>query len=388
METVPKVSVIVPVYNGEAHLRECLNSILNQTLQEMEILCVDDGSTDSSVDLLKEYREKDGRVRIYQQEHKYAGTARNLGKAHAAGEYLAFWDCDDFFAPKALELLYQKAVRVDADVCVCGGNQFLESKQACYPYPPYLRMKLVPEEDPFNRFTDPDFYLNFTNGAAWNKLFRRSYIERLHLDFQTVRNGNDVYFTECAIGLAERITVVNKKLINYRVNAGSGLVESLSRSPLTPIQAWMDIAETLQGQDGFGERSFANKAIGSMLYLLQNIREWDAFRQAIEALQSYALEKMHIFPRSDFYYSDWHASCVEHLYQDTPESFALFLAHSSYTREVELSAKKRGLNRELNRWKKENQSLKQELNGCTEENQSLKQELEEKKSPFFRFRKK
>ena len=266
-----KVSVIVPVYNGEKYLEQCLDSICNQTLQEIEIICVDDGSTDSSWDILNRYKDQDDRIQLYRQQNLYAGVARNTGKSHATGEYLVFWDCDDFFEPDALEKMYGKAKAVDADVCVCGGNQFLESKQKLYPWPPYLSVKNIPETDTFNRFTNPDYYLNFTNAAAWNKIFKRSYIEQLKLDFQPVRNGNDVYFTVNAIGLADRITVLNEKLVNYRVNQSSGLVCSISKSPLSPIQAWMDIAENLEKHDGFGERSFANKAMGSMIYMLQNL---------------------------------------------------------------------------------------------------------------------
>lgn len=98
-----KVSVIVPVYNGEKHLEECLDSICNQTLKEIEIICVDDGSTDSSWEILNRYKERDDRIQLYRQQNLYAGAARNTGKAHASGEYLVFWDCDDFFHLEALE---------------------------------------------------------------------------------------------------------------------------------------------------------------------------------------------------------------------------------------------------------------------------------------------
>lgn len=348
-----KVSVIVPVYNGEKYLEQCLDSICNQTLQEIEIICVDDGSTDSSWDILNRYKDQDDRIQLYRQQNLYAGVARNTGKSHATGEYLVFWDCDDFFEPDALEKMYGKAKAVDADVCVCGGNQFLESKQKLYPWPPYLSVKNIPETDTFNRFTNPDYYLNFTNAAAWNKIFKRSYIEQLKLDFQPVRNGNDVYFTVNAIGLADRITVLNEKLVNYRVNQSSGLVCSISKSPLSPIQAWMDIAENLEKHDGFGERSFANKAMGSMIYMLQNFQKWDAFRQAVEALKEYGLEKMHIQIQEDgYYYSVWNGECVRHLYQDTPEEFAVFFAYSVYVQKSEAYAEKRGMSQDLSLQKK------------------------------------
>lgn len=354
-----KVSVIVPVYNGEKHLEECLDSICNQTLKEIEIICVDDGSTDSSWEILNRYKEQDDRIQMYRQQNLYAGAARNTGKSHASGEYLVFWDCDDFFHLEALEKLYNKAKSVNADVCVCGGNQYLESKQKAYPWPPYLSPKKVPADaETFNRFTNPDYYLNFTNAAAWNKIFRRAYIEKLKLDFQPIRNGNDVYFTVNAIGLADRVTILDEKLVNYRVNQDSGLVCSISKSPLSPIQAWMDIAENLEQHEGFGERSFANKAIGSMIYMLQNFQEWDAFRQAVEALKEYGLEKLHILPREDgYYYNAWYGECVKRLYQNSPEEFAVYFAYSVFIQKSEAFAERRGLNQELSELKKKYKEL-------------------------------
>ncbi len=357
-----KVSVIVPVYNGETHLRECLDSIVNQSLKEIEILLVDDGSTDSSMDILSGYAVSDDRIHIYQQSHQYAGCARNLGKSHAKGDYLAFWDCDDFFDLRALEKLLKRAEETYADVVVCGGNLFMEQKQKAYPWPSYLNMKRVPETETFNRFTNPQYYLNFTNAAAWNKLFKRDYIEKLNLDFQPVRNGNDAYFTEIAIGLADRIATVNEKLVTYRSNQGEGLVSSLSKSPLTPIQAWMDIAENLEKHDGFGERSFANKAVGSMLYLLYNLLDFEAFREAYEALTSYGLSRMHIQKKEGYYYSEWQENCVSHLYEDSAEQFALFLAHSFYVQKDEANSERRILNQEVEKLKKENRKL-QEIKG-------------------------
>ena len=90
------VSVIIPVYNTEKYLEECLKSVINQTLKVIEIICIDDGSTDNSPDILKEYSEKDGRIRIYSQTNKGQGAARNRGIDLAKGEYVYFIDSDDF----------------------------------------------------------------------------------------------------------------------------------------------------------------------------------------------------------------------------------------------------------------------------------------------------
>ena len=109
------MSVIIPVYNAEKYLRGCMDSVLSQTLRELEVICVDDGSTDGSAAILEEYAEKDSRVRVLRQENKGAGAARNLG-IDAKGEYVAFVDADDSLCPDSLEPLYRQAKRTGADV--------------------------------------------------------------------------------------------------------------------------------------------------------------------------------------------------------------------------------------------------------------------------------
>ena len=104
-----KVSVIMPIYNAYDYLRPAIESVLGQTLQEIEIICVDDGSTDSSFDLIKEYQQKDERIRIATETNAGPALARNNGIKRARGEYLAFLDADDFCDPDLLEKLYNKA---------------------------------------------------------------------------------------------------------------------------------------------------------------------------------------------------------------------------------------------------------------------------------------
>ena len=94
-----KVSVILPVYNTEKYLRQCLESIEHQTLKEMEVFCVDDGSSDGSVEIIREYVEKDSRFHLLEQKNAGGGAARNHGMKEAKGEYLMFLDSDDFFEP-------------------------------------------------------------------------------------------------------------------------------------------------------------------------------------------------------------------------------------------------------------------------------------------------
>ena len=110
-----KVSVIIPVYNVEPYLKQCMDSVVGQTLKDIEIICVDDGSTDGSLDILKEYATEDSRIQIIEQKNAGAGAARNNGMRHATGKYLSFLDSDDFFEPRMLEKAYDLAEKDQAD---------------------------------------------------------------------------------------------------------------------------------------------------------------------------------------------------------------------------------------------------------------------------------
>lgn len=354
-----KVSVIIPVYNGEKYLRQCLDSICMQSLKEIEIICVDDGSTDSSLQILQEYKEKDERVQVYHQENKYAGAARNLGKAHATGEYLVFWDCDDFFELDALEKMYVQAAKVQADVCVCGANKYYnDTQKTAYSASGYLNMKRVPDEV-FNRETNPDYIMNFTSAVPWNKMFLRTFIEGLQLDFQAIRNGNDIYFTQCAIVLADRITTVNEGLVNYRLNQADSLFGTLSKSPLVPFRAWISVAEKLTELDVFPERSFVNKVIDSTIFLLRNNREAEGFSQTVEFFKNEGLQALHIEERdSDFYYTKWHYEFVNHLLHDTLDDFRAYLSYQTYLQLTERSAEKTLFKEQTRQLKQEVKQLK------------------------------
>ena len=118
---MPKISVIIPVYNVEKYLRECLDSVINQTLKDIEIICVNDGSTDSSMAILQEYSSKDARIVIINQENMGVGKARNIAIDRATGQFVCFVDSDDYYpTDDILETLYNKAI--ENNVKICGGE--------------------------------------------------------------------------------------------------------------------------------------------------------------------------------------------------------------------------------------------------------------------------
>ena len=113
-----KVSVIMPIYNAEAYLHPAIDSVLDQTLKEIELICVDDGSTDRSLDIIKEYQKNDSRVRIITENNAGPSMARNKGLARARGEYVIFLDADDFSELTMLERLYETSVRDELDIAI------------------------------------------------------------------------------------------------------------------------------------------------------------------------------------------------------------------------------------------------------------------------------
>ena len=126
---IPKVSVIIPVYNVQNYLRPCLDSVLKQTLKEIEIICVDDGSTDGSLEILKQYAAKDNRITVLKQKNLHAGVARNAGLAVARGEYLSFLDSDDFFELNMLEESYRLIRKKQADILFYQYKNFNQETQ-------------------------------------------------------------------------------------------------------------------------------------------------------------------------------------------------------------------------------------------------------------------
>lgn len=116
----PKISIIVPVYNTEKYLDKCISSLINQTLKEIEIICINDGSTDNSLKILEKFASKDKRIKIFSQENQGQSAARNFGIKHATGEYLGFVDADDWVDLKYFEELYSSAKKYDCDIACSG----------------------------------------------------------------------------------------------------------------------------------------------------------------------------------------------------------------------------------------------------------------------------
>ncbi len=258
MNQTVAVSVIVPVYNGEVYLAECLESILSQTLSAIEILCIDDGSTDNSRAILEAYAVRDGRLRILSQQNRGAGVARNVGMEQATGEYLAFLDADDVFAPDMLEKAYAAAGH-EADLVLfnaeffSGRDTLTEDRVQMHFLP---RLPFAPEEIPERVF-------QAASCNTWNKLYRRTFVLEQNLRYQALKTANDLFFVSMAMATAKKITAVDEVLVRHRMRSAGNLQSVKNQSPLDFFEALKAARAylTARGLWEQSEKSFLNFAL-------------------------------------------------------------------------------------------------------------------------------
>lgn len=212
----PKISIIIPVYNSEEYLEECLDSVVAQTIQDVEIICINDGSSDHSLKILNEYKKKDKRIQVITQENAGAGAARNHGLRLAKGKYLSFLDADDFFERDMLEKAYKKIEEYQADFVVYESDQYYMDKKEFIKNPLTLRKKDIPPYSPFTHRELTDNVFKTFVGWAWDKLYRHEFVKQHNLWFQEQRTSNDLLFVFSALVLAKRIAVVEYKILAHQ----------------------------------------------------------------------------------------------------------------------------------------------------------------------------
>lgn len=204
---MPKVSVIVPIYNVEKYLEKCINSLLSQTLEDIQIILVNDGSKDNSGNIAKEY-EKNNKDRVIYVEKENGGLsdARNYGLKYATSDFIAFLDSDDYIEKNAYEEMYNKAIEENADYVECDfiwefPNKIRVDKQ--YPYKNKKEM------------------LSFVRVVAWNKLIKRQLITDNNLEFPKGLRYEDIEFTYKLIPFVNKFAYVDKPFIHYVQREGS-----------------------------------------------------------------------------------------------------------------------------------------------------------------------
>ncbi len=195
------VSIIVPVYNTEEYLQKCLNSLTNQTLKNIEIICVNDGSTDNSLKILQDNAIKDDRIKIINQENKKQGAARNAGMQVATGEYIGFVDSDDWVDLNYFERLYNTAKKYDSDIALATNVRIGKNKFK-------LRLNLQ-TVDKYTELQDKlDICQQWKNECPTNKIYRKSYLDANNIQWPEGIYCEDKLFTIKAVYFANAVVTV------------------------------------------------------------------------------------------------------------------------------------------------------------------------------------
>lgn len=313
MDCNVKVSVVMPVYNVENYIEECLDSLISQTLKEIEIICVDDGSTDGTLNLLYKYEKSDTRVKVIQQQNQYAGVARNNGMKHAVGEYILFLDSDDFFEKTMLEKMYNEAKRTEADLVLCGGQVFDDATKETKPAPWFLKTKILPKELPFSyRDTDGQL-LNAISPAPWTKMFKKEFVDKSGIQFQPFQNSNDVYFIFVMVCTSERISYVDEALVNYRRGMSTNLQSKKHKAPLCFLEAYYSAYNTLVEKNVYDyiKKGFRSAVISGCLYNYDSYNYSDVVsrQKLLEAFQEDKFSELQLFSGEKEEYIDWNKVC-------------------------------------------------------------------------------
>jgi len=233
----PVISVIVPVYNVQDYLAQCLDSILSQTFSDFELICVNDGSTDNSRAVLEEYRKRDARIKIVDKENGGLSSARNAGMEAAQGEFYSFIDSDDWADKTMLEKLYNKIQDTGSDIAICAVHQFDETNQKIDDSNPYYTLEFFD-----NTFDNRAFSYKETKPflmdvcvMAWNKLYRRSHIEKCRAVFPDGLIFEDGPFFFSIFFKTQRVCIVRDFLYYYRINRRNSIIQKAGKKFLNII---------------------------------------------------------------------------------------------------------------------------------------------------------
>lgn len=224
---IPLISIIIPVYNVEKDLRKCLDSIVNQTYKNLEIILIDDGSTDNGAEICRQYAQKDDRIVFMSRENRGVSATRNEGIDLAHGDYFSFIDSDDYLEPDAYEYLLNIVSEHNVDAVN------------------YEHFITFPDKEIIHKLADSNYGLFDKKGAqyqllckvafAWNKLFSKKIIENLRFDEEILR-GEDSLFSHLAFSRAEKVWFDSRPLLHYVQSEESAVRGAFKPSQLTAVK--------------------------------------------------------------------------------------------------------------------------------------------------------
>ena len=225
--SIPKVSVIIPVYNAEEYIEKCIISLLHQTLKEIEFIFVDDGSTDNSANIIKQFAKEDDRIKLILQTNSNAGEARNKGLMKAKGEFVHFLDSDDWVDIETYEKLYKKIKKEDVDFIKFKSFSF-DNQNNTVTQKYFTDMGAIPK-GLFNKKITPSEYYNIlsdVSDAPWSGIYKRGFLKDNDIFFDSLKCANDTGFFFRCLFSANSLYLWDERFVYYRINNSKSLISS------------------------------------------------------------------------------------------------------------------------------------------------------------------
>lgn len=306
------ISVIVPVYNGEAYISECLEMIINQTFKNFEVIVVNDGSTDNTRKICEKYLKDDSRIKLINNKKSGTWHSRNIAIESAVGKYIIFLDCDDYYSDKLLEVMYNHIENYKCDL-VISGCEFLYVKNGVIKE----REKIVPKVQMFE--SNQMFLNNYTNlkkqsiaETLWNKIYKAQIIKDNNIKFKNFRRGEDVIFNLDYYKYVNKCKITDDILYGYIIdkdnpwwikysenlyevvlNEYKAIIERISKWNLTYNYNEYEATLFMKGILGYFRWVFYSKNIFSVKYRYMKIKYIVMQKDVQEAIKLANPNKMH-----------------------------------------------------------------------------------------------
>lgn len=285
-----KISVICPVYNTQKYLRKCLESVLNQTYHDIELICIDDGSSDGSEIIVDEYAAIDERVVVVHQKNSGESAARNIGLRMATGDYWTFIDCDDWLEPDMYEKLVDAIEEENVEIAACSWVEEFVDHPIVVKNKGVLTNNTFTRDELFYYIYNRDTYRSF--GFMWDKLYKKEcfYDEngQLFLFEETMRLGGDIIYLAQLVSRCKMATFVDLAGYHYRQREDSGCHTGTVDSHLGAVEAYERVIELLEKENVQGEASdYAKRFLGYHCILISKVAEKNHDLEGLRRVQEY-----------------------------------------------------------------------------------------------------
>ena len=276
---MPKISIIIPVYNVEKYLRECLDSCVNQTLEDIEIICVDDASPDNSIKVLEEYQQKDPRIKIFRHEiNKNLGAARNTGVVNATGEYVWFVDSDDYIDTKACQILYDAIKDFDVDMLCFSALQFVDTDEyRRFVYHIYYHQGVQINKIYHPKTNWKGITFSNLNVTAWSYIIKSSVIQKFK--FRENVWHEDADFTPILLASVDSFCYIPYTAYFYRITNGSITKSAMTQKRLEDLIKVLESMDKFVYDNKIAKNHFLYNQLVAEIYRVSNtIRSFTAIK--------------------------------------------------------------------------------------------------------------